>query len=66
MFGGDMNESNNRSVLHIDDDPAMLKLVHQKLTACGYDVTSLLTVRKRETELPFAVNLGLATQLVKQ
>lgn len=31
----------NRSVLHIDDDPGILRLFHHQLTKLGYDVTSL-------------------------
>jgi len=31
----------DKKVLHIDDDPAILKIVGQKLRKCGYDVISL-------------------------
>ncbi len=43
-----------RTILHVDDDPSLLRIVHKILTAEGYDVVSLddptlVTKRRLET-----------------
>ncbi len=38
--------SNGRTILHVDDDPQILRQVHKYLTARDYDVASLSDPRK--------------------
>jgi len=41
----------NRTILHIDDDPSLLKIVSKKLSLSGYDVHSLEDAKKTSREL---------------
>jgi len=41
----------NRTILHIDDDPSLLKIVSKKLSLSGYDVHSLEDPKKTSREL---------------
>ncbi len=41
----------NRTILHIDDDPSLLKIVSKKLSLSGYDVHSLNDAKRTSREL---------------
>ncbi|NOY30176.1 MAG: response regulator [Planctomycetes bacterium] len=41
----------NRTILHIDDDPSLLKIVSKKLSLSGYDVRSLDDPKQTSREL---------------
>jgi len=41
----------NQTILHIDDDPSLLKIVSKKLSLSGYDVHSLEDAKKTSREL---------------
>jgi len=41
----------NRTILHIDDDPSLLKIVSKKLSLSGYDVHSLDDPKQTSREL---------------
>ena len=40
MYMGQQNVNDKRTILHIDDDPAILRLVAGRLSGHGYDVVS--------------------------
>lgn len=44
-------QNRDRSILHVDDDPQMTRLVGKQLEGCGYDVLSINDPRMAVNEL---------------